>query len=267
MLTDTIQPSAQSPASPTPRQRGRPWLVAALGAMLALAVFLQWLGSMGGGAPAETRKVAEILPVVVQGWESVDKDLADSPGEKAAQSELLNYDDAVFRVYSPSERGSASFAIYLAHWNPGRMSPRLVAGHTPDVCWPAAGWVRQPAEEGLAGGDGQTENVAVSQMLSAAGLPPGQFRVFELQGDTEHLVFWHVFGDELVNYDTTSAPPWYAMFSDLFKRGLNQRREQWFIRISSPEPLSRLGRDAGFQAVLAKLREAGLGKVPGSGKG
>jgi hypothetical protein len=226
---------------------------------LVLTVGLQWLGAHSVAAPAVgVPPPAELLPRVLAGWQVADRPVADSPEEKAAVSELLNYDDAVFRIYG---QGPAIFAVYLAHWNPGRMSPRLVAAHVPDVCWPAAGWERNRAKEQLAGAGGLPEAKAIQAMEQQAGLEPGQFRVFDGHGVSQNVLFWHVYGDEVINYDTQYAPPWYAMFSDVVKHGLNQRREQWFIRISSTVPLSALAADTGFQFVLSRLAAAGL-KLP-----
>lgn len=85
--------------------------------------------------------VKDLLPpaeiVARDGWKVDYLPIADTPEAKAKVDELLNYDDAVFAVYT---RGTEQVAIYLAYWAPGKMSHRLVAGHTPDVCWVGAGW-------------------------------------------------------------------------------------------------------------------------------
>lgn len=254
---DPVIPSSPpaAPAVPLAKGRGKPWLMAALGATLVLAVGLQQLGSRAAAAPAASQPVAKLLPDQLPAWQITDRPMTDTQEEKAAVSELLNYDDAVFRIYS---RGGAQFAIYLAHWNPGRMSPRLIAGHTPDVCWPAAGWERRPKMETAAGPNGRNEQDNLTALLALVGLPPGEFRVYDLHGTIQYVVFWHVNGNELVNYGTGSSPPWWAMFADLAKHGLNQRREQWFVRIGSSVPFSILAEDDGFRQTLAQLRGAGL---------
>ncbi len=231
------------------------WPLVLLAIGLVLTLGLQWLGARSVGRPAGVPPPAELLPHVLAGWQVVDRPVADSPEEKAAVSELLNYDDAVFRFY---QQGPVIFGVYLAHWNPGRMSSRLIAAHVPDVCWPAAGWTRNLDKEKQLGAGGVVEVSAVRNLEAGAGVVPGQFRIFEGQGAVQHLLFWHVNGDEILSYDTGYAPPWYAMFTDVLKHGLNQRREQWFIRINSNVPFSTLGADTGFQFVLGRLATLGL---------
>jgi hypothetical protein len=121
-----------------------------------------------------------------------------------------------------------------------------------------AGWVRNADKEQQPGVGGESEAASVRNLETMAGLAPGQFRIFELRNEVQHVLFWHVNGDEILNYGTGYSAPWYAMFTDLLKHGLSQRREQWFVRISSNVPFSVLGKDTGFQFVLARLTAAGL---------
>lgn len=229
------------------------WLAGLLGAGLVAAVALQWFAASLGNQQVSGLLAAGVLPRELAGWQVADQPVAGSEEEKASVNELLNYDDAAFRVY---RRGSMEFAVYVAHWNPGRMSPRLVAGHTPDVCWPAAGWVRRPELEHPPGGLAPADVAA--KLEERAGLRRGEFRIFEGHDVAQSVLFWHLFGDELVDYDTGYSPPWYAMFTDLMKHGLNQRREQWFVRISSTGSFASLGDEPGFQQVLVQLGAIGL---------
>src|SRR5690606_27133761 len=40
--------------------------------------------------------------------------------------------------------GPLRLSVYVAYWEPAKMSSRLVAGQTPDVCWVGAGWTCTP---------------------------------------------------------------------------------------------------------------------------
>jgi hypothetical protein len=233
-------------------KRGLPALLAA---GLGLAVGLQWFGGRADPHYVPPLPLATLLPKSIVGWEAVDQPLAASEEERAMVAELLNYNDAVFRVY---RRGSELFTVYAAHWDPGQMSPRLVASHTPDVCWDGNGWarVRELEKQPLAGGGSEAEQVV--QRIAQTGLPTAQFRVFKKNEIVQHLLFWHIHGREVISYDTEYAPPWWAMFSDLAKNGLAQRKEQWFIRIGSSVPYPALWADPGFQQVLAHLSKLGL---------
>ena len=84
------------------------------------------------------------------------------------------------------------FAVYLAHWNPGRMSSRLIAAHVPDVCWPAAGWVRNEDKEKQPGAGGVGEATAVRNLVMRDGLAPGQFRIYDGHGTVQHLSLIHI---------------------------------------------------------------------------
>ncbi|GAB5560418.1 MAG: hypothetical protein SynsKO_20650 [Synoicihabitans sp.] len=176
--------------------------------------------------PLENRfagSVRDLLPEPPPGWTMVEKPIADTPEMKEAVGELLNYDDGILVDYLSG--GGSRVSAYIAYWRAGKMSSRLVAGHTPDVCWVNNGWKRIFAEQTTQwGGEGLE-------------IPAAQVRAFEINGQTEHVVFWHLSGGESVSYGTMGSAPWYAIFSDLLKNGLNQNPEQFFFRISAPVPL------------------------------
>lgn len=164
----------------------------------------------------------ELLPPPPPGWTMKEKPIADTPEMQKAVGELLNYDDGIFVDYSD---GVNRLSVYIAYWKPGKMSHRLVAGHTPDVCWVGNGWKKE-----------QSETVTG---LTANGkeLPPAEGRLFSAQGHKEYVWFWHIVGKEAKSYVTGQEPPWYATLGDLIGKGLNQREEQFFIRLSSGVPL------------------------------
>jgi len=75
----------------------------------------------------------ELLPRAnkLPGWSAAQRPVADTEEMKRAVAELLNHDAGGFVTYT---NGDLQISIYAAYWKPGKMSPRLVAGHTPDVC-------------------------------------------------------------------------------------------------------------------------------------
>lgn len=165
--------------------------------------------------------VKDLLPTEseMSGWAVEYQPIADSPEMKKAVSELLNYDDAVFAIYT---RGDMRLAVYIAYWAPGKMSHRLVAGHTPDVCWVGNGWKIAEARSGVRMSDGL-----------GGQLQPGEERVMSQGGQTEFVIFWHLLDGQAKSYGTQDMPPWYAFITDIFDRRLNQQPEQLFIRVSS----------------------------------
>lgn len=213
--------------------------------------------------------VKDLLPpaeiVARDGWKVEYLPIADTPEAKAKVDELLNYDDAVFAVYT---RGTERVSIYLAYWTPGKMSHRLVAGHTPDVCWVGAGWrierarsvqlsarSSQPSVSGSQvsafsfqpSAAPSNQPLATSSQQLATSLPilahspklqaliaqPGEYREMSLNGRTEHVVFWHLLDGVARSYGTAGTPPWHATLTDLVTRNFDQRPEQFFVRISA----------------------------------
>lgn len=174
-------------------------------------------------APAPMRpSLLSMLPESAHGWERELLPIADTPEMKARVNELLNYDDAVYAVY---RRGRDRVSIYIAYWAPGRMPHRLIADHTPDVCWIQAGWTRVSRTK-------QQRNAGGAPIVSEEG-------VFALNGTSEHVAFWHIVKDRLLTYDNAGRPPWYAFIRDVWEWGTDQRSEQWFFRISSDQPIDR----------------------------
>ena len=94
-----------------------------------------------------------------------------------------------------------------------------------------------------------------NQQPLTAGFAGPERRIFELTGHREHVWFWHVVGGEVKSYGTGSRAPWYSSLADAFERGLNQRQEQFFIRLSSNHSLE----DPALAPVLEPLIEV-IGK-------
>ncbi len=190
--------------------------------------------------PARTRTaLSASLPANVPGWTVTDLPIAETAEIQRAVGELLNFDDALLRSY---RRGGKQFDVYAAYWKPGKMSERLVAGHSPDVCWVAAGWT--PVS--------QETPPPLRQPSMDAWLPEaGQYRVFQdRRGVARWVVFWHVAGDRQIDYGQ-GVPPWWTVFSDLARRGFNQRSSQHFIRVSANVSWDELAGEEGFREVLS----------------
>ena len=207
--------------------------------LLIAAAGLIVYGSTRIPEPTFHGKLADLLPEPPPGWTMVKKEIADTPEMKQAVGELLNYDDGVFVDYI---NGPDRLSVYIAYWSPGKMSQRLVASHTPDVCWVGNGWVKESSETV----DG----------LTAAGknsLPTAEGRLFTINGNSEYVWFWHLVGDEVKSYATGYTPPWHAALTDLWTKGLNQRDEQFFIRLSSHMPIESSRMSGVLQPVLSAL--------------
>lgn len=185
--------------------------------------------------------VQDLLPKPdeIPGWTVEYLPIADTPEMKAKVSEVLNYDDAIFAVYTG---GPFRLSVYIAYWRPGRMPYRFIASHTPDVCWTLAGWETREAQSGVRLPDG-----------SGGMLLPAEERCMSRNDNVEHVVFWHLLDGESMSYGTVGLPPWYATFTDLFARKFSQRPEQFFIRISSNDPTGKWSTMEVYQRLTDRL--------------
>lgn len=199
--------------------------------------------------------LANRLPANLRGGTAHDEPIAATEEMKKAVGELLNFNEGLFRIYQLPD---ARVSVYVAWWEAGRMSPRLVATHTPDVCWPGNGWERdRTAEVGLS---------AMCEELRAKGFAAGECRVFRMQNKPEYVVFWHKVGNEMLSYQTGYAPPWWAWIDEMWRGGLNLREEQLFVRISSDKPLESIWGRFEMEPLRRALLELGLGtKSEGQG--
>lgn len=199
-----------------------------------------------------TGSLASKLPLKLGLTIGRDESIAASEEMKRAVQELLNYDDAVYRIYSmPRQR----ISVYVAWWAPGKMSPRLVAAHTPDVCWPSNGWVRDI--------DAERQPEGIRRALGKHDLNGVEYRVFRASGRPEYILFWHRFGSKTLSYSEGGAPPWWAFMSEIWENGLDLKQEQLFIRVSSDTPINNWLNDEDVRPLFDAFRSMGFaGKTP-----
>lgn len=187
------------------------------------------------------------FPLQMSGWHAEDKPLAETEAVAEEVERILQYDEYVYRSYKKQGR---EFSLYVCYWKPGKMPSREIAFHIPDKCWPTAGWVRTGATH-----DFKFESSPVT-------LGPGQLRTFTQKGAVQHVLYWHIFSGRILVYNRDGSPGDLTIFTDLLKLGLKLKGEQYFIRLSSPEPLESLIGDDGFQQILELIAPLGPGLDP-----
>ena len=219
------------------------------GAILAIAALLVLEGIPWVPERAFQRKLADLLPTAadVPGWQVTKRSVAETREMRQAVSELLNYEEGFLIDFTSGDR---RISLYAAYWPPGRMSHRVIAGHTPDVCWVEAGWGNQLREL-------KTVQVA----LENSAVLPMEHRIFHIRDQVEHVVFVHLVGGSPMNYGTGWKPPWYALFSDIVRKGLRQREEQFFVRISSNRPFEEFQEALPVKIFLRRLAAVFPGKA------
>jgi hypothetical protein len=200
----------------------------------------------------------EAVPDGLAGWESYDLPLSDSEVLNMLTAKALAFDHYGYRLYK-----NATFVngvtIYIAYWGPGKVSTTDAGVHNPDSCWTNSGWKRVMRRSGVE--------------YSAGGrkLKPVEYGIYERPGDGPYkgkmirmpVIFWHLVGGEVNRYETQ----WEGyksglkgrierlpiLFEDLKKYGLNQRREQMFVRITLDRPMDEMLKSPDFVRLLNSL--------------
>ena len=136
--------------------------------------------------------------------------------------------------------------VYVAYWAPGQASVSRVASHTPDACWPGAGWAAQPVADAH-------EVPAVPGLI----ISPGEHRVFKNNAAYQQNVwFWHIYDGHVISYrDPYSIP---ALFRIALQYGFRRPGDQFFVRISSNRPWAELQNEPVVREILTNLTRIGL---------
>jgi hypothetical protein len=138
------------------------------------------------------------------------------------------------------------FSVYIAHWSPGQAPVSLVASHTPDACWPGAGWLPQP---------NPTPQAAL--LIAGRALPRAEYRLFRSTFSVPQRVwFWHVYNGRVINYrDPYSVP---VLLELALRYGFRREGEQYFIRITSNLPWEQLAPEPLLAEIITNLARVGL---------
>ncbi len=223
---------------------GRVFLLAVLSLVLVTAFVLQALPYPQVPVVKRDIPLAAYLPMDIDGWHGEDRPLAGTESLAGAVKSTLDYDEAIFRSYRD---GTREFTVYIAYWRAGKTASRDVAFHIPDKCWVSVGWKRTAAD------------YCFRRTLDGRILAPAQYREFEQPGDRQYVIYWHIFNGRAIIYNPDGSPSDLSMITDLLRRGLRQKGEQYFIRIASSTPLDDLWTDPGFQRVMELVAPLGPG--------
>ncbi len=197
-----------------------------------------------------TEPLDELISPDLPGWTSEDLELADSPEMQERTEQILNFTQALYRKYTQGDR---EVGVYVAYWKPKKMPVRLVQAHTPDICWVRNGWNPQDREESVEMAAGETE------------LFPAEYRSYNRQegGNLTYVYYWHTVGDTL--YVNRVVGTWDRLdpIKTIFKYGLDQMQEQFFVRISSNKPFGDLFQaDPGMRELMEELADLTLAPPP-----
>jgi len=130
------------------------------------------------------------------------------------------------------------------------MPTQLVASHTPDRCWTENGWrcLAMRFQE--------------PETLDGSALLPAEWRIFEPPsgGRPVYVLYWHLVGGRRYDYGRrfNAIPSPLLWWKGAVQQMLLGSGEQYFIRITSNEPIEGLWSDRGFAEMLRGLGHLGL---------
>ena len=197
--------------------------------------------------PTLNNDLSKIIPNKLPGWEIQDLEIADTPESSARVSDFLNFDDAIFRSF---EKGDIQVGLYVAYWSPGKAPYRWAGAHTPDTCWVQAGWICSQREYSIPFQHGDTQ------------FKPAEYGVYETETDRKNVYFWHLVGNQAYSYKQQGAHNIFGALIDVKRHGLDLRKEQFFIRLSSNKTIDQLRQITGFSEILDSLALLGLAETP-----
>jgi len=191
--------------------------------------------------------LAQAVPADPPGWTVREIPLGPTEFIASEAGKILNFDEVLNREYS---RAGENFGVYVAYWGAGKMPTRLVASHTPDRCWTENGWRCLEMRFKQTG------------LFEGAAFQPAEWRLFEPPhgGRQTYVLYWHLVEGRTYDYggrfnDVPSPVLWAK---DALQQALLGSREQYFIRLTSSQPLENLGTDPGFVSVMQGLGRLGL---------
>lgn len=142
--------------------------------VLVCGILIQARPMLQNEAFPRTQALAALVPAEFVGWRVRDESIATTKEMARAVDELLHYDEALVRM---SESGRDVISVYIAYWKPGRFHPRLVATHTPDMCWLSSGLIMDHL------------GTITLPLADSRQSQVGQYRRFAGSADTQYVVY------------------------------------------------------------------------------
>ena len=240
--TEANQPGAPADAAtPQPSRAAGSWLLASgLSVAAALGVFFVAATRPALRPDAKVPEVTSLLPGAVDGW-------VVQPALDLYQfSSSLQTSHLAQRTYRrETAQGAEQVTFYLAYWRAGQASVSLVSSHTPDACWPGAGWESVP--------------VAVTRVQLTSGsrtLPEAETRSFRSGDFPQNVWFWHLYDGQPITQENPRSP--VELLRQAWRYGFRHDGDQLFVRVSSNRPWPDLAQEPLVENFFARLQALGL---------
>lgn len=185
--------------------------------------------------------LADLIPEKAEGWDVVS---TDDLGVFVATLQTKHLLQRHYLRDTPT--GRLQITLYVAYWQAGQSNPSLVALHTPDGCWPAAGWKKLPTD---------AENVTLS--LKQRALPESEYRRFMGEnGQIQNVWYWHMYhGRPIQQLDPYKI---VDLLSMVLHFGFRPPGEQLFLRVSSNRPWTEIEEEPLLEQLFLRFRQFGL---------
>jgi exosortase len=248
-LASLLSPNApETPAAAEPAGAAVPGAPAAWGyfggvallAALAVAFVALSRPTGSGDRPPDLTDVLTLLPAEPAGWSVRTTD------DLNRFSGILQTRHLAERTYArATAQGRLEVNAYVAHWNAGAAPVSLVASHTPDACWPGAGWIPEPNPDRQA-----------ALTTGERTLPLAEQRVFRFGEQPQHVWYWHIYDGRVISYrDPYSIP---ALVEIALRYGFRREGSQYFVRLSSNRPWEDIRDEPLVRELAANLARIGL---------
>lgn len=229
---------ASAPPEPPPLPG---WLVLSSlipACLLVSFILLQARREPAADTPAPT--LEQWLPPKADGWDIRNGSLSGEALQVLRTTHLLQ------REYLRKDStGSIDLVLYAAWWAAGSATASDVALHTPEVCWPGAGWTELP----LPSSDPRD------------GPAMAEHRRFRHEsGQIQDVWYWHLDGERPVQGLNPYRPS--LLLRNALLHELAAPRPQLFIRISANRPWSDIRDSEPVRRLLEASGISGLSKKP-----
>ncbi len=238
-VTDAAE--LDDPTSTARVRRTLPIFHAGYGLAVACALFFAFMTRSAAPSSFAAPDVLSFMPANPPGWR------VGTSSDLYRFSDILATDNLGQRIYLKEDDAGEllQITLYIAYWSPGRAPVSTVATHTPDACWPGAGWTAQPVDQ-----------TTVRLPLGTRELNTAEFRRFDNQRISQNVWFWHSY-DRRVIRDFNPREP-LELLSSLFAYGIRSEGEQMFVRLSSNRPWEQIKHEPLLRDIFNRLEPYGI---------
>jgi hypothetical protein len=209
-----------------------------LGAATLVFFVRDTTASAPGGRPVPD--LLAILPSSAGGW------LVEDTPDLYQFAGILRTDHLAQRTYRRKDAaGMEQVTIYVAYWSEGQASVGLVGSHTPDACWPGAGWVAAAVPDPI-----------VALEVGGRTLPAAQHRLFVDEGYPQQVWYWQMYEGRTV--DVGNPKSVRALIGIALRYGFRKGGSQAFVRISCNRSWADISREPFVSEFVERARVLGL---------